>query len=140
MLNGDPDPIKPLDQVNPEVPKEVSDVILQGMEVSQEKRFSNAKEMQKSLRKAFSQMQEAMSAQTIAFSTPAEVPSSRIEQPVGLAHTAPPQKFEDADSQATQIRDDSTSNPNPTPSIPVVPTQDATVQYNGPIEWSGQTG
>jgi hypothetical protein len=109
-------------------------VILHGMEVSQEKRFSNAKEMQKSLRKAFSQMQEAMSAQTIAFSTPAEVPSSRIEQPVGIAHTAPPQKFEDADSQATQIRDDSTSNPNRTPSIPVLPTQDATAQYNGPVE------
>ena len=134
LLNGDPDPIKPLDQVNPEVPKEVSDVILHGMEVSQERRFSNAKEMQKSLRKAFSQMQEAMSAQTIAFSTPAELPSSRIEQPVGIAHTAPPQKFEDADSKATQIRDDSTANPFPTPSISAVPTQDATAQYNGPID------
>jgi serine/threonine protein kinase len=134
LLNGDPDPIKPLEQVNPEVPEEVSDVILHGMEVSQERRFSNAKEMQKSLRKAFSQMQEAMSAQTIAFSTPAEIPSSRIEQPLGLVHTPEPQKFEDADSKATQIRDDSASDAHRTPSVPVSPMQDATAQYNGPID------
>src|SRR4051812_29548317 len=82
LLNGDADPIKPLNQINPEVPSEVSEVILHGMEVSQERRFSNAKEMQKALRKAFSQMQEAMSAQTIAFPTP-ELHSSRIEQPAG---------------------------------------------------------
>ena len=101
LLNGDADPIKPLNQINPEVPSEVSDVILHGMEVSQEKRFSNAKEMQKALRKAFSQMQEAMSAQTIAFATP-ELHSSRIEQPSGAMNAAPVERVEDADSQADE--------------------------------------
>src|SRR5262249_17292894 len=43
LLNGSPDSIRPLNELNPEVPREVSDVILHGMEVSQEKRFSDAK-------------------------------------------------------------------------------------------------
>jgi serine/threonine protein kinase len=67
LLNGMPDPIKAPTLLNPEVPPAVSEVILHGMEVSQEKRFSNAREMQKALRKAFSEMQNAMSAQTVAF-------------------------------------------------------------------------
>src|SRR5690606_2481749 len=67
LLNGLDDPITPLNEINSEIPKEVSDVILKGMEVSQDKRFKDAREMQKVLRKAFSQMQSAMSAQTVAF-------------------------------------------------------------------------
>lgn len=67
LINGDEDPIIPLSNLNSEVPKSVSDVILKGMEVSQEKRFDNAREMQKALRKAFASMQTAMSAQTVAF-------------------------------------------------------------------------
>ncbi|HQU94297.1 MAG TPA: serine/threonine-protein kinase, partial [Pyrinomonadaceae bacterium] len=67
LLNGMPDPIKAPTLLNPEVPPAVSEVILRGMEVSQEKRYSNAREMQKALRKAFSEMQNAMSAQTVAF-------------------------------------------------------------------------
>lgn len=67
LLNGMPDPIKAPTLLNPEVPPAVSEVILHGMEVSQEKRFTAAREMQKALRKAFSEMQNAMSAQTVAF-------------------------------------------------------------------------
>jgi hypothetical protein len=37
------------------------------MEVSQDKRFGTAREMQKALRRAFTRMQEAMAAQTVAF-------------------------------------------------------------------------
>jgi serine/threonine protein kinase len=65
MLNGSPDPQQPLYELNPEVPKEISDVVLQGMEVSQEKRYENAKAMQKALRRAYNSMQEAMSAKTV---------------------------------------------------------------------------
>lgn len=68
LLNGMPDPIKAPTLLNPEVPPAVSEVILRGMEVSQERRFSTAREMQKSLRKAFSEMQNAMSAKTAVFS------------------------------------------------------------------------
>jgi len=67
MLNGLPDCIEPPHTLNPEIPTAVSEVILQGMEVSQDKRFPNARDMQKALRRAFTQMQEAMSAQTVAF-------------------------------------------------------------------------
>jgi len=116
LLNGSPDPIVPLDQINPEVPREVSEVILHGMEVSQEKRFGTAKEMQKTLRKAFSQMQEAMSAQTIAFTAPGSGDgSSKIEQPV-VAHSSQassPSFANGADSEATRVRSE------PSVSMPV---------------------
>lgn len=80
MLNGMPDPIKAPTLLNAEVPPGVSEVILRGMEVSQDKRFGSAREMQKSLRKAFSEMQNAMSAQTVAF-TAGEVQSNGIVTP-----------------------------------------------------------
>ncbi len=67
MLNGLADPIEPPHLINPEVPPAVSEVILKGMEVSQEKRYGSAREMQKELRRAFTRMQEAMAAQTVAF-------------------------------------------------------------------------
>lgn len=65
MLNGSPDPVRPIDEVNPEVAREISDVILRGMAVSQEKRFESAREMQKTLRRAYSDVQNAMSAKTV---------------------------------------------------------------------------
>lgn len=70
LLNGMPDPIKAPSELNPEISYAVSDVLLKAMEVSQEKRYGTAREMQKELRKAFSKMQDAMSAQTVAFTLP----------------------------------------------------------------------
>ncbi|HMQ03363.1 MAG TPA: serine/threonine-protein kinase [Pyrinomonadaceae bacterium] len=67
MLNDMPDPINPPMELNPEVPKAVSDVILRGMEVSQEKRYANAREMQRVLRKTFNEIQQATTANTVAF-------------------------------------------------------------------------
>lgn len=72
LLNGSPDPIVPPHEINPEVPQNVSGVILKGMEVSQERRFSTAREMQRELRQAFSRLQEVMSAQTVAFNAHSE--------------------------------------------------------------------
>ncbi|MEO6333753.1 MAG: protein kinase [Pyrinomonadaceae bacterium] len=84
LLNGMSDPIEQPHVLNPEVPTAVSEVILKGMEVSQERRFNNAREMQKALRRAFTQMQEAMAAQTVAFNiedVPADDPlSSAVEK------------------------------------------------------------
>lgn len=68
MLNGLQDPITPISQLNTDVPQAVSEVILRGMEVSQDKRFESAREMQKTLRKAFAEMQQAMSAKTMVIS------------------------------------------------------------------------
>jgi hypothetical protein len=102
------------------------------MEVSQEKRFSTAKEMQKALRKAFSQMQEAMSAQTIAFASPAELPSSKIEQPSISMQPSAPEPSADADSQATKLRSD--SQPSVDSFAPSSVGQEATAQYGGSID------
>jgi serine/threonine protein kinase len=67
MLNEMDDPVIPISDINPEVSPAVSAVILKGMELSQDRRFSDAREMQKALREAFAQIQTSMAAQTIAF-------------------------------------------------------------------------
>ena len=90
LLNGMQDPIRPLEQINPEVSTEVSRVILKGMEVSQDKRYSSAREMQKALRKAFTAMQEAMSAHTVAFNAQGEIGAANI--PVGTPLPSEPFK------------------------------------------------
>lgn len=67
MLSDQKDPIIPLSDANPEISPAVSNVILKGLEVSKEKRFGTAAEMQKALRMAHSQMQNQMSAETQVF-------------------------------------------------------------------------
>lgn len=67
MLNELPDPIKPPHEINPEIPVAVSQVLLRGMEVSQEKRYANARDMQRVLRRAFNEIQQATTANTVAF-------------------------------------------------------------------------
>jgi len=125
LLNGSADPIRPLNDLNPEVPREVSDVILHGMEVSQDKRFGDAKSMQKALRKAYSEMQEAMSAQTVIFNAPGEI-SVKIEQPEGVVH-APEPSPSGADSEATRLKS------QPSVPSPATPNFEETVRYDGPI-------
>ena len=53
MLGGLPDPVKPLSELNPEVNKTISDVVLKGMAVRQDDRYDRAADMQKELRRAF---------------------------------------------------------------------------------------
>lgn len=81
LLSGMSDPIKPINGINPEVSSLISGVILKGMEVSQDKRFSNAREMQKALRDAYAQMQNAMSAQTVAFNLPTQAKAEPMASP-----------------------------------------------------------
>ena len=78
LINGLPDPITPISDLNVEVSKAVSDVIIKGMTISQEQRYKTAREMQKLLRDAYAQLQTDMSANTIAFSaaTPQDIPQS----------------------------------------------------------------
>lgn len=87
LLNAMPDPIRPLSEINPEISPDVSAVILKGMEVSQEKRWPNAREMQRALRKAYSSMQEAMTAHTVAFTADTELGSVPSDS---FGKTAPP--------------------------------------------------
>ena len=78
MLNGSPDPIKSPSELNAEIPAAVSTVLLQGMEVSQERRFPSARDMQKALRKAYAQMQDAMSANTIVMTAEGTVQADSV--------------------------------------------------------------
>ena len=87
LLNGSPDPLQPLEKLNAEVLKVVADVIHKGMSVSQEQRFSTAREMQRELRDAYSQLQKAMSAQTIAFNAPETEAANGKTGPLGHAPT-----------------------------------------------------
>ncbi len=81
LINGMPDPIKPINEINPEVSKAISDVILRGMSISQEKRYKTARQMQKDLREAYAQMQSGMSAQTVAFTSPSPTEILPAQQP-----------------------------------------------------------
>lgn len=120
LLNGQEDPIKPVYEVNPEIQPMVSDVIMKGMEISQDKRYQSAREMQKALRDAFAEMQSAMAAQTQVFSVP---------QP-SLEHvTAPP---------AEEVVSPGDISPPPPPPIEISEF-DATLRYDPPAD-VGPTG
>ena len=72
LLSGKTDPIAPINEVNNEIPKSISDVVLKGMSISQDQRFTDARQMQRVLRETYAQMQSAMSDKTIAFNAPEE--------------------------------------------------------------------
>ncbi len=79
LLNGVADPVQPINEINKEVPKGVSEIILKGMSVSQEQRYPTAREMQKILRDAYSSMQNQMAAQTIAFNIQDAKPDEQLK-------------------------------------------------------------
>lgn len=86
LLGGLPDPLRPINELNPEVTPLVSEILLKGMEVSLEKRFPNARVMQKALREAFAQLQSGMSAKTAVYPTDQakikDVPISQLKTEV----------------------------------------------------------
>lgn len=59
ILGGEDDPIAPINSINAEVTKEISDTILKGLSVRQDQRYANAGEMQKALRRAFNNAKNA---------------------------------------------------------------------------------
>jgi hypothetical protein len=134
MLNGLPDPITPINELNPEIPPAVSAVVLRGMEVSQDKRYDTAREMQKTLRKAFAEMQQAMSAKTVAI--------SNSEVAAGLSQASSFEATEVMDPEALRAisnpAGDSKSGFSENISQPTSPhtNMDATVAFD-PSEVSG---
>lgn len=75
LLSGKTDPIAPINEVNNEIPKSISDVVLKGMSISQDQRFTDAREMQRILRETYAKMQSAQAEKTIAFNAPDEEPA-----------------------------------------------------------------
>ncbi len=93
LLSGKPDPIQPLDEINPEISGEISDIILKGMAISQEHRFSDAREMQKALREAYAQIQNTSTKPIVAFNAQSHNGISGISQPLlrtNISHASLP--------------------------------------------------
>ncbi len=132
LLNGSPDPVQPINEVNAEVNRAISDVIVKGMAVSQDLRYTNAREMQKDLRDAYAQLQKAMSANTVAFTLPAGGFNAAPEKTESL-FTVPPVVSPDliTETDAAKI------SAMRTESLPAVqneqPNFDQTLQYDGEI-------
>ncbi|CAN5410433.1 hypothetical protein BH10ACI1_BH10ACI1_06720 [soil metagenome] len=132
LLNGSPDPVQPINELNKEVSKSVSDVIIKGMAVSQDLRYANAREMQKELRDAYAQMQKDMAAQTIALSASDPVGSAVSDAPASVVPLVSGQ------SQVETFIDNAPKN-NPAMEVPAFTSQpqnqppnfDATLQYDG---------
>ncbi len=130
MLNEMPDPIRPPFELNPEIPRTVSDVVLKGMEVSQDKRYADARTMQKVLRKAFNEMQQATMAKTVAFNVNDDQVAA-IDQPVAV--------FAPEASGTTGRDEQETAAASPAPvSIPRSDSDtpidlDATMAYDSPF-------
>ncbi len=58
LLEGKEDPLQSPNQVNPSVPKEISDVLMKALEIKRENRFSSAVIMRQVLRTAFVRVKE----------------------------------------------------------------------------------
>jgi serine/threonine protein kinase len=76
LLSGKADPLVPINEINQEIPKAISDVIIKGMSISQDHRFTDARQMQQVLRETYARMQNQMAEKTIAFNAQEEVPEA----------------------------------------------------------------
>ncbi len=119
MISGTGDPIRPLSDLNPEISPAVSNVILKGLEISQEKRFSSAGEMQKALRSAYAQMQGQMSAETVAFNVGSK--------PGADVHSAAPPAAFGGENPTPSVPTAQQSLPDP---VPETPSMDATIRMD----------
>ena len=90
ILGGKPDPIKSLQELNPEVPTAVSEVILKGIALRQNERYSTAAEMQRALRRAYNRgeiepasqkPEDAPTKVEVASPAPAASPSVPVPTP-----------------------------------------------------------
>jgi serine/threonine protein kinase len=75
LLSGKQDPIAPINEINHEIPKSISEVVLKGMSISQDQRYGDAREMQRILRETYARMQSQTAEKTIAFAAEDEQPA-----------------------------------------------------------------
>jgi serine/threonine protein kinase len=128
VLTGAPDPLRPINVINPEVTAAISDVVLKGMAVSHDQRYPDARAMQKSLREAFAKMPQGVGEATVVMDTPPEpqvlredtgaatIPFGMVpnlaETPVA-AEVSPPATAEPASDFEATIRYDRPLEPAP---------------------------
>jgi len=137
LLNGMEDPITSISEINPEVPLTVSAVILKGMELSQDRRFSDAREMQKALRGSFALIQTSMTAQTVAFNVqdeqavqPSVLPDLPMPEKPAVLNTSENQSPLPSDSYNWSAQQNSSTLKTPNPVQE--PNFDATLRMETP--------
>lgn len=136
LINGMADPVTPINELNPEVSKAVSDVILKGMNISQEQRYKTAREMQKALRDAYAQIKNEMSANTIAFTSPAQAEIPQSQQKTAEISNVPLVTQQPVQTQSTPTAYDSGATGANTDSLQQPTTGavqsdfDATIRYD----------
>ncbi len=140
LLSGKPDPITPISEINRDVPKTISDVIIKGMSISQDQRYGDAREMQKILRETYAKMQNApaesqnaMTDKTVAFNQQ-EAQSSPISQSNQAARFSTPVADLGAQTIPYAMMENKAEKVAETPPIPVKFEQnqnyDATLRVN----------
>jgi hypothetical protein len=67
IRNGLPDPLISISKANPEISADIAEVLEKGLDVSPDKRFAVATEMQKALRRAYKKAREGTTARTVEF-------------------------------------------------------------------------
>ena len=134
MLNSLPDPITPPHELNVEVPSVVSEVLLRAMEGSQDKRYANAREMQRVLRKAFNELQQATSASTVAFSAEQAAAAGVVPAAKAPEDAAPEPAHSPADSRSGKI-DSKPGASEPEPAADL----DATMAYGAFVPGADDT-
>lgn len=104
MLGGKGDPIKPINELNPEVSPAISDVILKAVSIRQDERYGTALEMQKALRRAFN---ADKGGQTAKPDIEAQVSTTAATKPATDPRSHPARaEIAEAPEMETQIRSD----------------------------------
>ena len=108
LLGGKADPIRPLNELNPEVTSAISDVILKAVALRQDERYNTAVEMQKALRRAFNKDSSDIDAKPVMVVSGAAPPASEkaASKPEPEQHTTIQDSPEVVEME-TQIRLDS---------------------------------
>ncbi len=136
LINGLPDPITPINELNLEVSKAVSDVIIKGMTISQEQRYKTAREMQKALRDAYAQLQTDMSANTVAFTNQGQSEIPQLQQkPAQISNVPPISQTPPQSATRPNSFDSGATGANAASSNPVKvePNFDQTIRYDSEV-------
>ncbi len=140
LINGLPDPVTPISDINKEVSRGISDVIIKAMAISQEQRYKTAREMQKALRDAYARSQNEPTDGTVEYTAGSEPAILQAQQnqigqkteimPVAplVSQTAPPVSGNSNPPVTSGTSDLNSGNEN------AVPDFDATMRYDGEIE------
>ena len=117
ILGEMPDPLQPINESNTEVSPAISEIILKGMEISRDKRFASARQMQAALRDAHSKKpndasssMKISSGDSVGFPSQPLLPVNEIyqSQSSGRVSTTPATRIDSASADKNRITQKST--------------------------------